>query len=757
MSPDLQTVIPGAANGDHTGYEQWVRAEAEDGQDLSAACFIERPVDGLTEMIRAAGGERIKRFICGFLPDELDWPRPGVDGWLSLLVGRLEFVPWRLTPTGEATEIESGVFLHDSDAGGLCGTWNALATSLAAATGGTLRSVGITGMLPRDLAKVVESARWIFNDVVDWSTGFAIDEYATRLGRAVVRVRDPGYSPLRYAALGVALPPTIVADAAIPRLRPLLGNLTATIHRDPEADLAGNWFTPFAGALKWRPFFDLNSHRAFWADMDWPRLAPLPAVGTGQWLDRGFAWSALAVAAQGAHCPPEMFARAQATMTRWLVEQQRALQLERGREAALPRWIRLRPEWIDEYVKDWGGLGGTKALARWVERGLAWHQPKIPVFPVLQSSDRALSSAKRVGEHVELVRAWWRRWDQVPGLVAAQVVLEPAWQQACVEALQAALAAERPQDFGALDAERLWSASEIWESCFGARHATFRTAALWRCGRWSELRAALRAHVRPGLARGGGPFLRVVRAGFPTTGEFLDWVARQPPAETVAWDKIVVTAALNWHRRCGRRLWCRQPDPADVRILAAVLRCLPALGTGIPAGVPVNIWLPLCALGGRGDSIAGYVATLPLRDRQTAECMCVVAAACWMRGREAEARSWLQAWPQQPDDSSRLLFLRAVACQLVGDLDAAAAALDALRARAPRYFEENVPDAFWEWLAVVFLQAGRADDATAFHARADAMSGGTLRNSVGMPAGTQMLAAGWTEVAAVARAVPEIS
>lgn len=708
--------------GDASRVRYWAAAPA----DLAAA-------------LDAAKDAGVVRFICGFLPDEVDWPMFGGDWRQAYWCTRTVFRPF-LLPALPAPQSSGGVLCICDDADRTGKSERDLAHAIAATYASSLTELDVSGVTAGELASAIATAETVVNAVRDWSLGFAIDEFAARVGRFVVRVRQPGYSPLRYALLDQ---PLIASGAdTIPALRPLLGGRREV----RPAAAAASWFGDAGASARWARLTTWKSFQDFWTPVHWSRMQPGPFDRGGSWLNRPVAWAMLDAARTSREFPPAAAERAIATMTSWLVAEQRAENGGTARGWGLSRWVLYHPEWIETYRKARGeGREAKNAVCGWIQRGLEIPPPRSRIFPALRAASWAIGKDELGGQWpASLVLAWRDAWDRVPAILASHHEIAPAVQEACAGACWMGLAESRSIDRSVLDDDSVWTRS------FGGAAPVLRALAAARFRRWSLAVSAWRAaRALVGIPARFSGVARVLRIVYADAEAALPVLAACARGDATKLRTFIFDFVAEWNVRRKWELWRRsRPSRVERELTTALilLRCYTADRDGVSA-TAWRLQALLAGFAGETEDAHACLSELARLDPRAAEGACSVAIALWLGEHENEALALVAGCPAQSGERPVLLMLRAVLWQLGGKEAESTVAVARLRDAVPDYFADpSVADVRWACLGVVYKDAGRTAAVARVRAIAAAVTPGAERLIDDVPDCGRPLPSGWMEL-----------
>jgi len=727
-------------------YEAWAQARiptcAEGGETL----FCAEPPPDFPAFLDLARSRKVSRFVCGFLADEVDCETADWRSRLEYFVERMEYCPFVLDGQIEGTDPacrEVVVCCLDpwDTAKGASGP-EAVANAWASAIGCPVLSVRPTWGEVHLHWDLIAGARGIVNGTSDWLVGFALDELAARHGRPVVRTTNPGYSPLRYALLGIALPPPPECGR-VPELRTLLAGAGWLDRCDSKTGAGGA-----ESGIQWRNMEGGAALARFWSGADFRDEYRASKSESRGWLHRPAAWAALAQArcdiVEGG-IGRAAWDRAVRMMTAWLVVEQKERRKSLVREWAAGRWLRLFPEWLRTYQESVGnGREQVASACRWTVSGLTWAQAPV-------SLDGLITAAETVADHrssdaalITLARAWRYDWTRVTSGILSSVEISRGIRSVFAHACWRSLETDAP----GLSTAVAGLEASLWERSMGAAGQVLRLTAALRMRRFDVARQAWRMLTSAWGVSGIAGFGRIVRAAYDSESDWLrliDHLAGLDAGERAAAVSEVLTA---WASARRWRLWRRHRDrrvQGELAVAAVVERRLEKVEEWSLPRIAISVRLAAWT-GSYADACAALREAV-VRGGRGAEMASVSAIAFWLRSEPANARALLTEWPILPDEPGATFFPRALAHQLLGETDEAVAMLSRLRRAWPRWPVVPSPnDGHFLWGALVFKRAGQLDLAERLTRRAIHLAPACRDVIDETAAGSDILAEGWTEL-----------
>jgi hypothetical protein len=730
-------------------YEAWARVRV--AEDEGATVFCGTPPRDFPAFVDTARNRGADRIVCGFLPDEVDcmvpdWPRK-----MEYFVERMEFLPFLMEsakPPVVATDAAGILCLLDDKCRGFGSSGaEVLARSWADSCGCSVHVVARSGIEREQLPSLVARAKGIVNGIDDWLVGFAVDEYACRTGCAVIRVRNPGYSPLRYAPLGMRLPSP---SDAHPKLRPLLASAGwLNGHGGVGATDSGDWFGGARASVRWRELMGGDSVSRFWAGAKVETMFAQSRGRLSGWLHRPVGWSALTAArfvSREAGIKNPTWARAVETMTAWLVFELSESGSSLCREWAMARWVRLFPEWLEAFRENAGSVRDRDiSVTRWILAGLGWVQSAEPMDGLVAAARAMPGSDTPASKLVSLVHAWRYDWREVARNLPREATVEPALRSVCARAAWAHI--EMGGDALVLSSadEALAGDAAPWAASMGAAGHLVRLAWGMRLHRRDVSRAAWRDLTTAWGATGIAGFGRLLQAVGEGSPEWENLLGRLGALDPECRGLVLAEVLTAWAGVRRWRLWRGHTEPQVRGELEVAVRVASRLAEWPQwNAVRVAIVVRLAAWTGSHADVVTAIAEAVSHGGRAAELASVAALAFWLRGQPETGRALLSRWPALADEPGSTLFVRALAHQLLGETNLAAAALARLRAAWPRWPVHPVPnDGHFAWGALVFKRTGRVTEADCLRARAITLAPECREMLDEMPTAREALADGW--------------
>ncbi|MGH8018264.1 MAG: hypothetical protein ACREIA_08235 [Opitutaceae bacterium] len=695
-------------------------------------------------LIEDASNWGVDHFVCGFLPDEAD----GLEK-LAHFIERFEFSPFRFGSDRATRENGSHIFAPVAvfDTRDLAA--EALAVSCSRAIGKEASFVSLGRAELDGISEKIACASLVINAAADWTLGFAVDELAARLAIPVVRLWNPGYSLLRYAPLGIQLPPEKLEE--VPQLRAALAQ-TGWIKRgrDPCVPKSVGITGMGAALCDW---FGAQAVALPWSNVELKRLAAMRTNQPARWLNRVLAWSGLTAA----FTPNQLSAEARkflgATLARWVVREQKLGITGAVREAALARWVRAFPEWLGAYRLEAAaeGVEAARHVARWVITSVTESGAPLPTLDLVFAARRELDASESGGKSIEVALAWRERWRDLPGLLTSRKPLAPLVRAVCAHFAsqrirELASASARPEGRRIEERDPALDNEPAWRISMGAAGLCLQLGAALACHRRDvALRSARQLYREAGVRSQGGLARLFRRAGLLREDAFCEWTAAIARKPETAPHVVLNELASQWLQTNGWYLWKQRRErqlERELEVALAILEDLARIGRLLrTAG---STYVLVAGLAGAEESAIRGLSGLPEPDRWTAGLVGRVAVALWLRGRCHAARALLES--QRPSDAAPVAawFTSAVAWQLLDCSERAEAALERMQAMAPGYLtDRRGPDLRWSLAALVCHRSGL--DFQAKYLRD--VSRVVLPNSehlfADVDAGKQLLADGW--------------
>lgn len=722
-SPVAGTAPPAC---DPSHYENWVRARY---RDVDAArdttLVLAEPTAEAPAVIETAREQGVERFICGFLPDELDWPGKAWNETLDYFIQRFEFAPLRLEGNAIADPPAREVIaVCDSPDGAI----ESFATACAEAVGGTARLLSHGSSMFEELVPILAGASLVINESMDWTIGFAVDEFAVRSGIPVLRLRHPGYSPLRYGFLGVMLPTE--NNRLVPSLRTDLW-ATGWLQRDKKKSAsrgsgesgiaeAGRWFAP-ASVQRWRNVFGREAYLGFWSGEEWSRFRAVRPNQQGRWLDRPWGWAALAAVFQNAETSAGIKRMMGETLAAWVRAERKARIAGVVREAALSRWVRLCPEWVRTYRFVTGDVPGTSdAIADWAKRGVRWSTAPTTTLSLVQAAGEAVDKGSNASVVLTLAAAWGSSWAKVSELAPAVQVIDPEWRAACADLCWSHLARTSSFDFHSAEElaafDGLLAQVNPWKSAMGASAIPLRCIAAVRRGRRNVALNVYRDMIRTRPFKVSGGWSSLARVAFREEQAFIRWLHELSRAEADAVEAVAWSLVRAWFTARVLHLWREDRTASLAGELGAARRLLREYCRIVPADRHgIHLSARLAAFDDDDASAAAAVHEFAnANGGEGRDLPATVAFIQATRGRRETAVNLLHRWPVRETDAFSWL-MQSVAWLWLDEEPRAFESMSAVLRTQPEFFgDEAVPGARWVLAALALRRLGLTADAERF-------------------------------------------
>jgi hypothetical protein len=731
------------------GYDSWARRKLQLPEAAPGVWLAGVPPPDFRSWIAKAREQGVRRIVTGFLPDEVDATGDRWSDDLEFLLQRLEFLPFQLEAEFDKGHAAAAAPIVHVGKGSCHSSDEPLSLTFAriwsGLTGRTWHRVRADEVTEDQLAAEVAAAGGVVNDVDAWDLGFAIDMLARRRGVTVIRLRNPGYSPVRHALLGLSVPPLISPPGGVCRLRPLIpGDCwqsgTANVTTPDVAWLEGGG----AGA-RWRELLGVDLLADFWSDTLAEAGRLIRPRGAEGWLHRPAAWALLA---RLVRVEPERgigasaVQRVLAVVAQWLATEQRLDIKGYLRDRAVARWIRLCPEWISEYQREAGNTRETAVrIGLGVQRGMRWKDCPTPLERFFECAWMAIDPATPT---LGLACAWRDRWNDVPAALSG-LRRDPTIRFLCLAAWRERLNEISKRGVPA-GAERLLHQWEPWAETFGAGadHVRFLTAV--RCRKLGAVRDALRdGAVRRGTDQGWG-LLRLIRIAKPPPVALDDWLRELVAAPSNNAPLAAVELVRSWLAQRRWSVWRRRRAAGVMAELAAAADILQAaVHQGISNPWILALQARLAALSGREERAVAALEALRSTGESAEQAAGGVALAFWLHGQLSAAARVLSTFPAK-DDPPKALFEHAVVWQLLGTDPARLVPLvAALRAKDPHFLRgEGSKDGRHAWLAVMAEATGNESLADVAQSRAVALDPTAVELIQDEPRGRARLDESWS-------------
>lgn len=710
--------------------------------------FLAEPPADLAAVVREWREAGVSRLVCGFLPDEAAWPMACGDVDFAWFVTHWEFLPFRFARQ-VAGSAERVVLATDSTVG-VEPLGEVIAQAWADAAGLKLDRLDISRGDEASITSTLARAALVVNDVQDWSTGFAIDELAARLGRQVLRLRQPGYSPLRHALLGQQLP-----AREFDRDQSLRALLTAPLAAARERLRPyGNswWFAGGAAAQVWREVFG-PAAAAFWRGVNWTVFCNGAAAGEGRfWTNRAAGWAACAMAVRRSDFPEAAREHLGTLLACSLTQELRGRVPGAGRDLALPRWVRWCPEWICQYGAAIGESAALRlALAGWVARGLVLGDFGEPMSAVVRAASKVLGPQECRRANWAPILAWSADWGRGIPLPEGDQPLAAWLRGGCAEAFWSGLAQVRGgmADRGGTAVAGLLADSLLWSRTFGAAAPFLRILAAVESGQLGIARSVWREEARAAGVRTSGGLAALLRAALPSVEALRAWVGGVARSGGVSPVEAVLSVFESWARARRFQLWSCSPSPQVVCEVEMgwQLWCAAAGKTATVGAAYWSLGARLAAWSGLAleaeRAVAAYAAREPTK---AGDLSALVSLALVMREERSAARRLLDVSAATQPGGPMLVFVRAVAAELLGECSRAGESLRKLRELDPGFFaKEQVADSRWIWAGIVFRTAGRKSAAACCARIAAGFGALGVRMLESVPWGEASLAGEWAD------------
>ena len=723
-------------------YAAWAAglAAVEIGKDVR---FFERPTGDFAERLCAARAAAVGRLICGFLPDEVAWPAPD-DDLAAWAMERWEFRPYRIAEPLSPGREQLVCWVTDPSGGG-----DPVAEPLGRALAEQLnrRFVRIDPVAgdPGTLARQLVGAAVVVNDVADWSLGFALDEWAARWGRPVLRLHAGAYSPLRYGVLGQGLRRTGGGRPA-----PVRAVLAPVLAPPGWAYAGAEWLT---GDHCWRTWYSSVSYRAFWGGLEgWSGGATEPARAE-DWVGGRRGWAALAAAVRDARAPRSIGDCAGGIVAGWLVQRMYESGHGPADTPAPPRWVRWYPEWILQYIATPGSDGaGSAALAGWVAQGATLCGFGAPVAAFVQAARPVLAAGRAEVTALAPVLAWAEDWTRLPGLVPAAASPAPWLRPACLEAFWCGLARySSGSPHGAVAAlGPVLGAGDVWRAGLGAAAPFLRIRAALALGRRDLARTAWRQELRAAGVSTRGGLARLWRQGLPGDAAMQTVAVELADRPGNLFLDTLPVWLETWCLARQFELWFRERPAMLQRELGVASRLAATVGSAAEGG-GTTAWLRLCvwlaAWNGRVADADSALAALSALDPTRASLLaCQTGLVLALAGDCAGGRRLLAWCTSTVSLPAPAVFLHAVTAELLGEPERAAGALRQLREKDPAFLggTETEPDRRWAWATAVFRHGGRRAAVACCLRAAEAGASGNRRLAESVAWGAATLAEEWS-------------
>lgn len=685
-----------------------------DRQSTPRTLAIERPDQISPELIETALRDGANDFACGFLPDEVEWS--GLSEWYFVFCERFRFSPFVFEVPRGVDVAEGRLLLVGENLPAIDDGLNVLARSLSDAMQLSLRVFDIVGRTSGEIAREVAAADVVFSDVQNWSIGFAIDELAAVLGHRVVRLRHPGYSPVRFAVLGRELP--AIWSTNTDPIRPKLMSLMRQSRPSAVPELR-KWFGDTERENVWREWYSLAAFRRVWPAID-PRWVGRSADFQGvRWLERPAAWAAVVAAIRGGHMSAQQSQVLQSIVARWVGYDPPKTRGAMIRELGIARLTRLAPEWMQALS---AAMKENRNVRRrrdsWVETAIAWEPCPAPTLPVIQN----LEGQTNLERERRIVLGWRDDWGEAVETLSRGFRPALRWRMACSEAIWSRAVSKKPLDRDATMVNA-YVCQPDFPAFFGATApilgfvATLRTSGTAHaCSFFRKTLRELGLHVSP-------LWIAVARGAFSGEADWLQWLRTQTRRDSGAVKMTVVGLIDQWLLRNRRELWKCKPSPATSVLLAFVCGATDPLMGGEGRKYSSEVLatkIRACSIAGNGKVVIKTMEAGPTEGMSRSSMLGTVAAInLWRRGCLEEARRVLVMCPLNQSDSSFHRFLRAVAAQLLCCDNEVEHALAALGEEAPDFFVNyGSTDPRWAWMGVLLKMAGEDQLAGSFRARA---------------------------------------
>lgn len=705
------------------------------------------PLPDIADRVALARRRGVLRCICGFLPDEVAWPQRGHEDDFAWFLDHLEFRPHVLDieMAGGSTKRASHILLvRDERGAGAVDAAEALVQACASSVSLDCVAVEVEEEADAELAAAVAESALVVNHVQDWLMGFAIDELASRIGRPIMRLRNPGYSLLRYGLLDVSLP-FCGADEPL-HLRPWLVRLWAA--QEARGRMANGWFHGPEAPARWRELMSRRAMVEYWGEDNLTALGSHPVCAMGSWLLRPLSWAALSAAHTSGSYPREAWDSAAAAMAAWLAASQGRREWRSDADVALVRWVRKHSAWLSVYRREAGDTrDARRSILRWI-MGEVGADHESPTPDLLRVAHDQLGRDSPEARGLAVAAAWRNDWPAVQALITDAAIRDAEFRSLCAamcwsRCAELAAAAEVAGD-GATGWANSLAAAALWDDCLGAAGQVLRAIAAFILGERSLARRVWRsAHRAAGFPAGAyaGRVVRAIAQDGSIMRRWLRALARHDPADL---HKGVPDLLVLWFRVRLPDLWrCNVPQDA-ARELVQVIEVVRARARHKPASARDRRMLLIClALAGRTQATLDAMGALGAGDCEVRAVAGQVAMALWMRGELPAAQEVLETIDDHPGDPAQALFSRAVAWQIMGNLERASQALERLINVAPEYLQSSAGDTRWAWAALVYHRAGKTAEAIRLRTIAQRSFPGSERAFIDVEVHQLPLAEGW--------------
>lgn len=690
-------------------------ANTEVTRQSSARTFvIERPDQVSAELVGEAMRNGVEEFICGFLPDEVEWIGEGE--WFFGLCERFRFSPFVFEVPGDVAAVEDRVLLIVKNVPAIEEEFMVLAKSLSDAMKWELRVFDVAGRSIEAIASEVAAATVVLNDVQDWSLGFAVDELAATLGRRVLRLKHPGYSPIRYALLGYELPAiwSTGADSIRPILLPLM-------QESPLRAVPGlrNWFTGTEHAKVWREWYSAPAFRRMWPTVDPRWIGGSAGSGGVRWLERPAAWAMVVAATRSRKLSSDQVRVLHSIVARWAGYDPPQVRGAMIRELGLARLTRIVPEWMQTLppvIRE--NRNVRRRRDSWIEAAIGWEPCEALALPVVQH----IEGMTFLEKERQMVLKWRNDWSQAADAISANLRPTLRWRMTCAEAFWKHATSGVLTDNEA-DVVDPHFGDASFSNFFGDAAPVLRFFVALRVNGFATAFSTLRAMIRDSGLPVSPYWVSIARRSFDGETNWLQWLRSQTRRESGKTESTLLSLMEQWLLRNRRELWRRDPSRATWGHLEFICQALDTLlassGHECADGV-LATKVRACSIAGYGKTAIETIETSPVEGVHRSPVLgSVVALNLWRRSCLEEARSVIASRPLNQSIPPFHVFLRAVAAQLLGCNNELREALGILAQKTPGFFAEyGSVDPRWAWMAILFKMDGKIDRANYMHRRA---------------------------------------
>lgn len=687
------------------GYPAWAREQLErqTGAPVGRLVACSAPPADFPLWLAEAHDAKPDVIATGFLPDEVDWHPAQLDVDWDWFIGRWVFLPFRFGTADPARSPDT--VLHLTNPRSQADDWTTIIVgAFTSALGRSVTELQLSvASEVGEVQHALDRAAVVLDESDDWTLGFAIDDYAARSGRQILRLGRADYSPFRTALLGRDVP-SVRMDrirSGEVTLRSAFATMTRPSterHMEPEARCLTGEDKAF-----WRALYARSELDAFWNDECPVGRRPIE-VG---WQGRPSAWAALGALPRTS-----------------LAEERRGLV-----------WLAAAQKIGAASVAGLAGpvcVAGGSLLAR--------------------SGDVWLKTVCATARGVPEMEAAITRW-QLAGVRLAGGNRKPepgSWENIHSDGCATGKGAESAVAYwtelmlgrGELAVPDLGAAAE-WSRRFGEAGPLLRGATLLRQGRTAAAAAVWSGWTRQAGFRWPGGLAALLRGAKLTAADLLPLVNTLATAQTGGAAVAVNAVVALWYERRKGDLCRLLPEKSCHAELGCSLRLLAAEeSAGTLMGSVRGLEPILSALAG------DYVAVRRVWGTATADgAGTLLARSCllllWVAAPKSAKLLAEELAETLPDAAPYPLFLGALLAQLLGDCETATAALSRLGAIRPDFFlEERVQDPRWAWLAAL-LQLGGAVPVDHWRRLALARTPEYRKFLADFPQGTLALVPGW--------------